>query len=482
MSPRPYGDQLMTSRQLMGEALKFLRHHLRSQFDFSADDADENELITTVQKNISLRGANLWVLVFAIVIASVGLNINSTAMIIGAMLISPLMGPIMGIGFGVAIIDLEMVLHSARNLGLAVVGSVLASTAYFSLSPLSRVNSELLARTSPTVYDVLVAFFGGLAVIIAFTRKTKSASVIAGASIATALMPPLCTAGYSLAHYNLSFFLGAIYLFVINCIYISLATYLVTRMLGVRHVQKNRSGLLNRVLPRIIAGLAILTLIPSIFLAYKLVKRELIEQEVDKFISEEILSKDIELLQRSLEHRDGRYLLKLVVLGDHKKAILEDLTKKLGRYGLEGVDLKLDDTIIEQPFSDLSALKSGVLEELVVRNEKIIKLRDDEIAILKQRLVNFERERVDEGELLAELVVLNPNIEKLGLQRKRLEENRYELLGYVDVNDPINEREQERIKTWLKIRTKSDDIRIAFDTQVAPRSIAADLSATPSIP
>ncbi len=474
LKPKAYSNRFLSFRELVSEVINFARHRIRNQFNFSEDDADESELIDTVRKSVSLRGANLWVLIFAIIIASVGLNINSTAAIIGAMLISPLMGPIMGIGFGAAIIDFDLVKSSARNLGLAVLGSVLASTVYFSISPLSRVNSELLARTTPTVYDVLVAFFGGLAVMIASTRKSKSTSVIAGASIATALMPPLCTAGYSLANHNLRFFSGAIFLFLINCIYISLATYLVTRMLGIRHTQGNRSAALNKYLPRVIAGLAILTLVPSIFLAYQLVKREMLEQEVETFVAQEILSRDIHLLQRNFEYRNGKYLLKLVVLGDHKKTLEADLSRQLPRYGLDKVELRIEDTLTEKPMNDLSALKSGVLEELVVRNEKLIKLRDDEIASLKQDIANIENERVNEDEILAELLIMNPGIEKLGLQRRRLGEEKYELLGYIEVSKPLTAIDQEKIKAWLKVRTKSENVRISLE--IVPPLMATEKS------
>lgn len=441
--------------------LLFARQRLRQLFDFSQDDADEQELIETVKKNMSLQGANLWVLIFAIVIASVGLNTNSTAVIIGAMLISPLMGPITGIGFGAAILDFSMVRTSIRSLVIAVITSVLASALYFSISPLSQASSELLARTTPTAYDVLIALFGGLAVTLASTRKNKSASVIAGASIATALMPPLCTVGYSIAHQNANYFFGAFYLFAINCIYICLATYLITRMLDLRQCPV-KDPLWSKYLPRFIAALAILTLFPSIYLAYRLVQWEIMQEKVSVFIEREIVDKDIRLLQQKLENKDGKYLLKLVLLGDYKKSLGNELLHKLTLSGLSNVDLRIEDTLSERPSVDLSQLKSGLLEELVIKNEKLLKHKEEEIADLKNHLAAIEKERVEEDDILRELVIEHPQINSLVLQRKKNKVDEYNLLGYVESKSVLGESEKMKIQAWLKVRTKSDQIHISF--------------------
>ncbi|MCB0614144.1 MAG: DUF389 domain-containing protein, partial [Phaeodactylibacter sp.] len=197
-----------------------LRLFLKDRFNLDDDKASEQETIEDIKKGVVFRGANLWILMFAIMVASVGLNVNSPAVIIGAMLISPLMGPIMGIGLGVGINDLELIVKAMRNLAIAVVISVLTSAAYFWISPLNDAQSELLARTSPTLWDVLIALFGGLAGIVAGSRKEKS-NAIPGVAIATALMPPLCTAGFGLATAQWSYFFGAFYLFFINSVFIS---------------------------------------------------------------------------------------------------------------------------------------------------------------------------------------------------------------------------------------------------------------------
>ena len=171
----------------------------------------------TIEKELVFKGTNLWILVFAILVASVGLNMNSTAVVIGAMLISPLMGPINGIGYSIATYDFPLFKQAVKNFGFAVLAGLIASTAYFAMSPISTAHSELLARTSPTIYDVLIAFFGGMAGIVAITSKKKG-NVIPGVAIATALMPPLCTAGYGLATGQFTYFFGALYLLtIIRC-------------------------------------------------------------------------------------------------------------------------------------------------------------------------------------------------------------------------------------------------------------------------
>jgi len=205
---------------------------IRVYFNIRPDLEEKQEIVEEITRGISFRGANLWILITAIFIASLGLNVNSTAVIIGAMLISPLMGPIIGMGLAVGINDLELLKRAATNFSVATLISVLTATIYFLISPLGEAQSELLARTSPTLYDVLIAFFGGAAGIIALsTRGGKSGNVLPGVAIATALMPPLCTAGYGIASGNLFFFLGAFYLFFINTVFISLATTIGVRMM-----------------------------------------------------------------------------------------------------------------------------------------------------------------------------------------------------------------------------------------------------------
>ena len=222
--------------------MKDIKKAFTDYFSLNGYLVPQQEAEQVIREGVSFRGTNLLILVFAILIASLGLNTNSTAVIIGAMLISPLMGPIIGLGLGVGIEDFDLLKRSVRNLTVAAAFSVLASTLYFLISPVSEGHSELLARTSPTIYDVLIGFFGGAAGIFAIGSKSKG-NVIPGVAIATALMPPLCTVGYGLATFQMSYFFGALYLFLINSIYIGLATFLGVKLM---HFSRMQSAAFSR--------------------------------------------------------------------------------------------------------------------------------------------------------------------------------------------------------------------------------------------
>ena len=251
------------------------------------NDIDTKDATTRIKSGIWFRGANVWILAFAIIVASVGLNVNSTAVIIGAMLISPVMGPILGIGLSLGTGDLDLMKQAAKNLIIMVIISLVASCAYFILSPLDLADpTELQARTSPTIYDVLIAFFGGAAGILENSRKERG-TVISGVAIATALMPPLCTAGFGLANLNMKFFLGAMYLFIINTVFIATATYLGTKFLHYPQVGKGEE--INRKQQRarrIITGIFIVILVPSFITAFNLIKDNRFLKNVREFVAE----------------------------------------------------------------------------------------------------------------------------------------------------------------------------------------------------
>ena len=244
-----------------------MREFLRGRFSLDEDKAQRDEVVASISKGVVFRGVNLWVLIFATMIASLGLNVNSAAVIIGAMLISPIMGPIMGIGLSLGINDFELLKKSLRNYALMFVVAIVTSTAYFLVSPLSSNSSELLARTVPTTYDVLIALFGGLAGIVAQTRQDRTSTVIPGVAIATALIPPLCTAGFGLATGQIRFFFGAFYLFFINSVFIALATYAMVRFLKYEKkafIDKVR----ERNVKRLMMVITLVTFIPSVVIGF----------------------------------------------------------------------------------------------------------------------------------------------------------------------------------------------------------------------
>ena len=233
------------------------------------EDTDYEATVDYISKSVVFRGMNVWILVFAIIVASVGLNVNSTAVIIGAMLISPLMGPISGIGLAIGILDDDLLRKSLKNLGIMVLISLVASTFYFLISPLGDAQSELLARTRPTIFDVFIAFFGGLAGIVAISRKSQSITVISGVAIATALMPPLCTAGFGLATLQLKYFFGAFYLFFLNSFFIALATFLTVKYLRYPLVSEETGAISmahDGKLVRYLDSVALRHLLESVFL------------------------------------------------------------------------------------------------------------------------------------------------------------------------------------------------------------------------
>lgn len=260
-----------------------IKNRLRAILSLQSDKSDPDEVIKTIISNTEFRGSNLWILVCAILIASLGLNMNSTAVIIGAMLISPLMGPIMGIGLGLGINDTDLITRCLKQLALATLFSLLASCLYFFISPLNDARSELLARTQPTLYDVLIAFFGGFAGIIATGTRLKG-NILPGVAIATALMPPLCTAGYGLATMQPTFLFGAFYLFLINCVYIGIATWLGCLVLGLPKA-KYRDHSPYRMLLTIL--LMLVVVMPSVFTTFQLIRNEVRDGHVSEFAHSE---------------------------------------------------------------------------------------------------------------------------------------------------------------------------------------------------
>ena len=263
-----------------------IRGFFSEYFDLQQNKDDENVIADSIRSGVEFKGATLWILIFAIFIASLGLNVNSTAVIIGAMLISPLMGPIVGMGLAVGIGDFALMKRSLKNYGVATLFSVITATIYFTFTPLDQVQSELLARTSPNIYDVFIALFGGLAGIVALCTKNKG-NVIPGVAIATALMPPLCTAGFGLATGNWLFFIGAFYLYFINSVFISVATFLGVRMF---HFSRKKFDDKQREIKvrRYLVILIVITMCPACYMTYDIVRTTFYTTSANNYINEEL--------------------------------------------------------------------------------------------------------------------------------------------------------------------------------------------------
>ena len=368
------------------------------------------KVLENIKSNISFRGANLWILACAIVIASVGLNVNSTAVIIGAMLISPLMGPIVGAGFALAIYDFELLKKSGKNLLIATIVSLIVATLYFYFSPFKEAQSELLARTSPNIYDVLIAFFGGLVGVIAITRVEKG-NPIPGVAIATALMPPLCTAGYGIAMGNFSYFLGAFYLYTINCFFICISTFFILKYLKYKPI-KTLNQRFEKQIRHGISVLILVMIIPSFYLAYSLLQENKYNQKVEQFISNEFTDKGYTLIFKKVRFNTNPKKIELAFL--IKKFNSEEtklLNQKLMEYQIPNTEL-----IIKQDTKDL---KGEILNELGNQN-KVLSEKDILINNLQTELNEY---KVLNTETLKEIAILFPELSNVSLGKHQVNTN-----------------------------------------------------------
>lgn len=348
-------------------------------------DTDKDETIETIKKEISFKGHNAWILIFSVFVASIGLNVSSAAVVIGAMLISPLMGPIVGVGLSVAINDIETLRRSLINLGIMIGLSILTAYLYFSLSPLTKLTPELEARTYPTILDVLVAIFGGLALIVAKTKKGTMPSVIYGVAIATALMPPLCTAGYGLAVGNFEYFGGAFYLFTINSIFIALSAFVVSKLLGFPLVKYANSQRRKRI-AQIATAIAVVVMVPSTLLFWKLLKQEIFLSNAEVFISENLIYEDSYMIRYDSNYDNktitvymgGAVVPKPVVDTWESNLLNDNVLKEANLLVRQGKD---DGDVSTTDFVSLSDRYSRAIEN----NE----LKDNRIRTLEMQIANL---------------------------------------------------------------------------------------------
>ena len=441
--------------------LRLLLSKIKGYFNVSHDIEDEQQTIAQISNGVSFRGTNLWVLIFAIFIASLGLNVNSTAVIIGAMLISPLMGPIIGMGLAIGINDIELLRRAGKNFSVATAVSVLTATVYFLLTPLSEAQSELLARTSPTIYDVLIATFGGAAGILAQGTKIKG-NVIPGVAIATALMPPLCTAGYGLATGNLLYFFGAFYLFFINTVFISLSTYI-----GVRLMKFHRKQFLSeetgKKAQRIVIAIVLATMIPSAFMTVGIVKKSIFENNVRNFIANELSQSGTQVISNSID-KDS-LILNVVAVGKEitlkKQAEASNLLKK---YGM--ADYKLN--VIQGEQSDSLLYLNRQISQIKTSREneqnKILELTARTNA-LNTALADYTRYDNLSSELRGELAAIFPQVSTISLskvtQAKRDTAETKQFVAAIittDTKKRLTNQEKLRLTEWLKARTKADSL------------------------
>lgn len=437
-----------------------LRSFLRSRFDLSADKASEEEVVDNIRKGVEFKGTNLWVLIFATFVASLGLNVNSTAVIIGAMLISPLMGPIMGMGLSVGINDFELLKRSLRNFGFMVLASIFTSTLYFFISPLSGAQSELLARTTPTTYDVLIAFFGGLAGIVAQSRKDRTSTVIPGVAIATALMPPLCTAGFGLATLQFKYFIGAFYLFFINTVFIAIATFIVVRFLHYskkEFVDKNREMRVRRSILLIV----LVTIIPSVVIGYRIVKRSLFENDVKRYVNTVFQFPKTKVIEHTGIYRpdNGESYVEIYLIGEPiSDEMIENARLQMPQYNLRDVRLVVRQSG-ETDNLNFSTLQTGYQELL---SEKNIRIRE-----LETKLSAFATDTLAVRDITVEMRTLVPDLHDVTLSKavryntdKTPADTQVLCVMHLNKGKKLAAGERERIEQWLRVRTKTDSLKL----------------------
>lgn len=435
------------------------------------EGADKEATKEGILRDIEFRGINAWILIASIIIASIGLNTNAVALIIGAMLISPLMGPILGIGYAVATYDLATLIKSLKNLGIAVAISLITSTIYFLLSPISEIQSELLARTRPTLLDVLVAFFGGIAGIIAGSRKEKS-NVIPGVAIATALMPPLCTAGFGLASGNIQFFLSAFYLFFINSVFISLATWFIVKFLEFP-VVKVIDSITTKKVHRYIAIFSIITMTPSIIIGYGVIKESAFKVRAEQFINNELPRDEIQIIEKRLTYDKDSSQIEIFATG--KVISNEDklrLRRRMNSYNLKRTRLLIHQTgangdELTGKISD--AVKVGILDEIIRHGEIERKKQLALIDSLSKRIEESRQYNAAFNNISKEVSVLMPHLLKYGQAiaiRTDLSTQINDTIIQVTLvwnnRTPISSRkeERERLRQWLQIRVQNQKFEI----------------------
>lgn len=436
---------------------KFL-NKLLSYLDLESDVDSFQQIHETIEKDIIFKGTNLWILIFAVIVASVGLNMNSTAVIIGAMLISPLMGPINGMGYSIATYNFPLFRTAVKNFSFAVIASLIASTTYFAISPISAAHSELLARTSPTIYDVLIALFGGLAGIVAISSKHKG-NVIPGVAIATALMPPLCTAGYGLATSQFAYFFGAIYLFTINTVFIAISSVAISQILkfpilsdiSAKQKQKIHQG---------IWFVTILVLLPSIYFGFKLVQKEKFITNANAFVNKVSVMDSHYLLKNEIKPIKRTIVLVYAgtALTDIQKQKIRDLAQD---YSLNDVKIEFPQELAGEDFS-MKNTESDKLKAEMNRLSLLLKEKD-------ARLDSLEVVKRNGQFILNEIMTIYPQVyscsyaETFKFSDTLASPEKIKVVVFKTKGKSLLVNEKSKINDWLKKRLQSETIKVFYE-------------------
>lgn len=445
----------------MKDLFRLLKQKMRGLF-LIEDVLDEKMVIDGIRSASEFRGAKLWILILAVYVASLGLNINSAAVIIGAMLISPLMGPIIGIGVALAILDTQLLRRSVRNLLTAALFSVLTATVYFLISPYSVAQSELLARTSPTIYDVLIAFCGGLAGIIALSCNSQRwGNVIPGVAIATALMPPLCTTGFGIATGNWQYIIGALYLFVINATFITLATYFGAHFIIKFQQVNDADPKRHQSTRRWITLLVVLIIVPSVILTIGMIRKTYYEQQINLFVKQELSWNNAQVVDYQADY--DKRTLNVVIIGDEIDSLqITNAENRLALYSLDGVTLRV---IQSNPGMDekevLSIFEANQAE--IEKSEARMQQQQARINELKEKLHGYEKTSQIGPQLFNEMKQIWPDVENVSVAKGSfvsMEDSTMasveKMIVVVQMSGSLKRGEEIKLRSWVSTHMQQE--------------------------
>lgn len=441
----------------MNKYVKRLIHivNIREYVDYQTADS-------SIRNNISFRGPNVIILACAIVIASVGLNVNSIPVIIGAMLISPVMGPIMGLGLALGTEDGHLLKDSLKNYAVMVVISIIASSMFFLLSPLNLENqSELLARTNPTIYDVLIALFGGFAGILETSRKEKG-TVISGVAIATALMPPLCTIGYGISELRLTYIFGALYLFLINTIFIALATFIAVKLFKFPAVQTTDDHH-KRLSKSWYAVIMIVVLVPSIIAAVNVVRENNFKINASALVKNNKNMGKSFIYDYKTNYSRKSQTIEIFIAGENlSDDVRERLYNEAESYGIMRSQILIheDATIMRKDISETEIMKS-----VYEHTDKQIKSLNDSIIRLNERLDTYNSNIIPVNSIAQELFAQHPQITKISITRGSAvdavtSEETEQIMVFITSDEPIKKDLHDQIERWLKVRLQNENVLV----------------------
>ncbi|MBS6984013.1 TIGR00341 family protein [Paraprevotella clara] len=449
----------------------YLNLFIRRLLSLRNDKVPEEETIASIKASVEFRGANLWILIFAIFVASLGLNTNSAAVIIGAMLISPLMGPIMGMGLGVGINDFELLKRAFRSFATATIFSVLTATFYFAITPIDEAQSELLARTSPTIYDVLIALFGGLAGIVALcSTGQRGGNVIPGVAIATAIMPPLCTTGFGIATGNWIYAAGAFYLYLINSIFISLATFIGVNIFDFKKkvfVDKQR----EKRVKHIIVTIAVLTMLPSTLLTYMLVRENFFTSKANNFVAQVVTSEQTQVIAKEVDYHTKE--IRLVTIGEEiPEKELTRMKSQMENFGLEDAKLSIVQGTKNLSASELKTMLNDPASRQADKNAQLLANEQQRADKLQKELDVYKKTELQAQSISAEMATLFPEAARVSIARTfsyavsdSLQKDSLTLVS-LTLKKKLNTETREKMEEWLKTRLKTPDMKLIVGTKI----------------